>query len=120
MSTPEFDTKLLAYFADREQQRQAEIDQAWDRLQADIAGFLERFAAYEAMPFAVAKLVREMTVAAFVRGTMWAAGKQFHELEQPGDAVMLHQARETVTAMPDIYKAWALLDGRHDVDPRTT
>jgi len=114
VSTPEFDAGLLVYFASREQQRQAEVDQAWGRLQADIAGFLERYATYEAMPFATAKLVREMTVAAFVRGTMWAAGKQFHELEQPGDAVMLHQARETVTAMPDIYKTWALLDGRLD------
>jgi hypothetical protein len=112
VSAPEFDAKLLAYFASREQQRQAEIDQAWDKLQADIAGFLERYATHEAMPFAVAKLVREMTVAAFVRGTMWAAGKQFHELEQPTDSTMLHQARETVTAMPDIYKTWALLDGR--------
>lgn len=114
MSTPEFDTKLLAYFADREQQRRTEIDQAWDKLQTDVAGFLERYATYEAMPFAAAKLVREMTVAAFVRGTMWAAGKQLHEQEQPTDAVMLHQARETVTAMPDIYKTWALLDGRVD------
>ena len=109
---PEVDERILAYFAARQQQRNEAIEQSWEKLQADIAGFLELYAGYEALPFAVAKLVREMTVAAFVRGTIHAAGTPFHEIVQPSDSTMLHQARETVTSMPDIYRTWALLDGR--------
>lgn len=109
---PEVDEQLLVYFAARQRQRDQAIEQAWDTLQADIAGFLERYAGHDALPFAVAKLVREMTVAAFVRGTMYAAGTPFHEIVQPSDPVMLYQARETIISMPDTYRTWALLDGR--------
>ncbi|ACU71888.1 hypothetical protein Caci_2979 [Catenulispora acidiphila DSM 44928] len=111
---PDVDEQMLAYFAARQHQRDQAVERAWETLQADVAGFFEQYAGHDALPFAVAKLVREMTVAAFVRGTMHAAGTPFHEIVQPSDPMMLYQARETVTSMPDIYRTWALLDGRLD------
>jgi hypothetical protein len=55
-------------------------------------------------------------VAAYVRGTMHAAGVPHGNLKQPSDGVMLHQARETTQSMFELYPAWALLDGRVETE----
>lgn len=114
--TADLSPRLLCYFTKREEQRQHDIEQAWPTLQADIAGFIGRHRDHPVFAAVVAKLVRELAVAAFVRGTMWAAGVPVSELKQPADSVMLHQARETTRSMFELYPAWALLDGRTETE----
>jgi hypothetical protein len=53
---------------------------------------------------AVAVLVRETAVAAFVRGAMWG------DHPMPPDTEMFRMARETTRDMPDLYPAWHLLE----------
>ncbi len=109
----DFPAGLLDYFAAREQQRQHDIDQAWPQLQADIDGFVTRFRDSPDLAGGVAKLVRELAVAAFVRGTIHGP---FVRADAPTDNFMLHAARETTQSMSDLYPAWALLDGRTETE----
>lgn len=109
---PDLEAGLAAYLMAREQQRQQDIERAWDDLKADVGNFLTRFHDNPGLPSGVAKLVWEMSVAAFVRGTMWAVGVPHRDLEIPRDSLMVHQARETTKQMPDVYPGFALLDGR--------
>lgn len=109
---PDLEAGLMAYLVGREQQRQQDIERAWEDLKADVGNFLARFHDNPNLPSGVAKLVWEMSVAAFVRGTMWAAGVPHHNLTMPTDSVMVYEARETTKQMPDIYPGFALLDGR--------
>jgi hypothetical protein len=111
---PDFPAGLLDYFAVREQQRQDDIEQAWPHLQCDVTRFIEQHRTDPNLGPAVAKLVRELAVAAFVRGTMHAVGLSRSELEQPSDSFMLFVARETTASMFEQFPAWALLDGRTD------
>lgn len=73
--------------------------------------FVEDVRAYLADPdltddaHAVAVLVRETAVAAFVRGAMWDDPRGM-----PGDSEILRQARETARTFPDLYPAWAYID----------
>jgi hypothetical protein len=111
--TVEFPPGLLDYFAVRERQRQADIDQAWPQLQADVAGFLDRFRDSPHLAHGVAKLVRELAIAAFVRGSMYGP---FTRSDAPTDSFMLYVARETTQDMPGIYRTFALLDGRTETE----
>jgi hypothetical protein len=80
------------------------------RFVRDVQSFMddEELAANPA--HAVAVLVRETAVAAFVRGTMWSNDVA---VPVPSDSEMMRQARDTARMNPDLYPAWSVLDRAH-------
>ncbi len=97
---------LAAYFAARENQRRREIAVALPQLEEQMATFLAEYAADPSLPQFLTRLIREATVAAYVRGGMHG------RVELPGDSVMLFEALETVCGNADLYPAWRMFDGR--------
>lgn len=104
---------VLRYLAAREQQRQHEIENAYPELEAALTAFAAEHRDDPGLLVLLARMMREIAVAGFVRGTMSAAGKPWSEIQQPHDSVMLHSALETIRSMSDLYPAFALFDGRN-------
>lgn len=106
------DDGLSRYLAAREQKRERDIESAYPDLEAALTAFVASHREDPGLPVLLARLMREMAVAAFVRGTMHAAGVPYSQIQQPRGAVMLHAALETIRSMEDLYPAFALFDGR--------
>jgi len=113
MPEPMMDERLAAYLGARFEEHRREIEQAWPVFEAAMGEFVDAHRGDATLGAFVARMVRETAVAAFVRGTMHAAGKPYLEIVQPGDGVMFGQAVETCRMAPDLYPAFALFDGRN-------
>lgn len=77
----------------------------WEEFVGGTAAFCDR---YEASPNAIARLIKDAVVAAYVRGAMHGQ-YQAGPLEVPTDVEMLRQARETAEMTPEAYPALAWL-----------
>lgn len=109
---PAIDEGMARYLAARDQRRQQEIEAAYPSLEAALSAFVAGHRDDPGLPVVLARMLREMAVAAFVRGTMHT-GVPYREIRQPPDAVMLHEALETIRSMDDLYPAFSLFDRRH-------
>lgn len=110
MSTLE--DQIVRYLGAREQQRQQEIENAYPQLEAALTAFAAEHRDDPGLPVLLARMIHEVAVTGFVRGTMFAAGKPFSQIRQPRDVEMLHAALETLRSVPDLYPAFAFFDGR--------
>lgn len=82
----------------------------WDEFMGGTAAFCDR---YDASPNAIARLIKDAMVAAYVRGAMHGQ-YQTGPLKVPTDMEMLRQARETAEMMPESYPALAWLERGRD------
>lgn len=73
----------------------------------DVAAYLDDEDLAASPAHAVAVLVREAAVAAFVRGTMWGDGPV------PPDTQIVALMRQTTEDHPDLYPAWKVLKEAH-------
>lgn len=99
---------LAGYFAARAEQRQHEVAEALPQLEERMAVFLDEHATDASLGKFIARMIREVAVAAYVRGGMHG------RVEPPGDSVMLFEALETIRSMGDLYPAWRVFDGRNE------
>lgn len=67
----------------------------------------------EGSPHAVARLVREAAVAAFVSG-MYVGGGRWQDPRTPSDSKIVDMTRETARSSPDLYPAWGIFEGNTD------
>lgn len=81
---------------------------AWGAFVREIRAFMDDEELASNPAHAVAVLVRETAVAAFVRGAMWP------DAPMPPDSEMLRQAREAAHDFPDLYPAWTVLEMHSD------
>ena len=90
-----------------------DVDRAvWDEFVGGTAAFCDR---YGASPNAIARLVKDAVVVAYVRGAMHGQ-YQTGPLKVPTDVEMLRQARETAETQPDKFPALAWLERGCDAD----
>lgn len=111
---PEIDEGLLRYLTAREEQHQRETAEAWPKLERDVEAFVAAHPNDPGLPKLMARLIREVAVAAFVRGTMHAAGRSLMEAVIPPDPVIVAQALETCRSMD--YAGFRIFDGRSGED----
>jgi len=110
------DEGLLRYFADRDEQRRQEIEQAYPRFEADMRAFVEAHREDATPGGFVARLVRETAVAAYVQGSRHAPRRPLRDTADPGDNEIFARALEPIRAWPDLYPVFALFDG-HESEP---
>ena len=86
---------------------------AWDEFLNATASFCTE---QDGHPNAIARLIKDAVVAAYVRGAMHGQ-YQTGRLEVPTDMEMLRQARETAAEQPDSFLALAWLEHGGDPNP---
>jgi hypothetical protein len=99
------DEGLLRYFAERDEQRRREIEQAYPAFEAAMGGFVDAHRVDHTLGAFVARLVKEAAVAAYVQGVRHAGGPT------PKGNEIFARALEPIRTWPDLYPAFALFAG---------
>jgi hypothetical protein len=109
MSEADFREGLPGYFAARQEQHERDIKAALPDLERQMAEFVTAHAGEGGLPVALARMIREVATAAYVRGAMYASPRR---VELPRDSVMLFEALETIRYHGDLYPAWRIFTSR--------
>lgn len=98
------DEGLLRYFAACEEQRRQEIEQAYPAFEAAMTGFVDEHRVDHTLGVFLARIAKEIAVAAYVQGVRHAGAPT------PKDNEIFARALEPIRTWPDLYPAFALFD----------